>query len=208
MARFQGKRVSGKWFVVLTAAWKDGVRFRLNSGQRTLAEQTKLFNQNMHLVAGRWVPRPGRPLTAFPSPNAPHIRVGRSNHALDVDSFAEGGGEEKLETWLEREGVNWMNNVPGETWHGELSAADLTKLYKRFRDLIKLRGPEWRWVREYDRLKKAGRGKDRREVLQRVMTDRRKMIWRSAEGRIKNVRKGWTVDSRLLRYNLLKERTQ
>jgi lysozyme len=95
-----------------------------------MAEQTALFKRNMQFVGGRWIPRPGRPLTAFPSPTAPHIRVGRHAHALDVNSLD--GGETRLERWIERQGVNWRNTVPGESWHGELSGSDLKKLARKF----------------------------------------------------------------------------
>lgn len=111
MATFQGKRVSGVWKTILDEAWQDGVRFQLNSGQRTMAEQRALYDQNMS--GGR--PRPGRPLTAVPNANAPHIRQGRQNHALDVDSA--GDGENELQAWLRRNGVTAVNNVPSEAWH-------------------------------------------------------------------------------------------
>jgi hypothetical protein len=112
---FQGKRVSTSWDIVLTDAAKR-VRFRLNSGRRTPAEQARLFAQNMHRVGGRWVPKPGHALTAFPTPGAPHYRYGRQNHSIDVDSFY-GDGENALERELERMGLVIVNDVPGESWH-------------------------------------------------------------------------------------------
>lgn len=111
MAAFQGKRVSPAWKTVLDQAVRDGISFQLNSGQRTMAEQQALYNQNMS--GGR--PRPGRPLTAVPDPGAPHIKAGHQNHALDVDSV--GNGENELQAWLRRHGVEAVNNVPGEPWH-------------------------------------------------------------------------------------------
>lgn len=112
MASFQGKRVSTAWKTVLDQAVRDGISFQLNSGQRTMAEQQALYDQNMS--GGQ--PRPGRPLTAVPNGNAPHIRVGRQNHALDVDMYAK-GGEQKLQNWLVKQGLGAVNNVPGEGWH-------------------------------------------------------------------------------------------
>lgn len=109
----QGKRVSAAWKVVLDEAADDGVRFQLNSGQRTMAEQTALFEQNMYPDGSG--PRPGRPLTARPNANAPHIKAGRQNHALDVDSV--GNGENELQAWLRRQGIDAVNNVPNEDWH-------------------------------------------------------------------------------------------
>ena len=116
---------------MLTAARKDGVQFTVTSGHRTLREQAALFRRNMQRVGTRWARRPGRPLTAFPSPTAPHIRVGRSAHALDVDALD--GGEARLQRWLQRQGARPTNPVPGEAWHLEVPPADLKKLWRRFR---------------------------------------------------------------------------
>lgn len=121
-------RVSRKWRTVLRRADKENVRFHVTSGHRTMAEQWVLFLRNMHKVNGRWVPKPGRPLTAYPSPTAPHIREGKAAHALDVNSLD--GGEQRLENWVDNQGVSWENTVSGEAWHGELSEAELDKLYK------------------------------------------------------------------------------
>jgi hypothetical protein len=124
---FDGARVSKRWHVVLTAARADGVDFHVNSGHRTMREQAALFAQNM-IAPG--IRKPGRPMTAVPSPFAPHIRVGRAAHALDVNSL--GGGEAELERWIERQGADWRNTVAGEPWHGEVSGADLKRLAKKF----------------------------------------------------------------------------
>jgi GH24 family phage-related lysozyme (muramidase) len=129
MPQFDGKRVSRPWKRILTEARAHGVRFLLTSGRRTMAEQTRLFHQNMQLVGGRWVRRPGRPLTAFPSPTAPHIRVGRIDHALDVNALD--GGENRLQAWLSNHGVLSTNPVSGEPWHLEAPAGDLRRLADR-----------------------------------------------------------------------------
>lgn len=128
-----GKKVSKVWHRILTEADRQRVGFTVTSGHRTEDEQRALFNQNMHRVNGRWVPKPGRPLTAWPSPTAPHIRTGRPDHALDVNS--RDGGEARLERWIESQGahIEWMNTVPGEPWHGEVSREDLMRLYRKFR---------------------------------------------------------------------------
>jgi lysozyme len=128
---FDGKRVSRRWFRVLTEARRDGVQFLLTSGRRTMAEQTALFRQNMQLVGGRWVRRPGRPLTAFPNPTAPHIRVGRQDHAVDINALD--GGEQRLQNWLTRNGVLSSNPVAGEAWHLEADGSDLRRLARRLR---------------------------------------------------------------------------
>ena len=124
-------RVSKRWLVVLRAADRAGVGFTVNSGHRTMREQWRLFRQNMRWNGWKWVPKPGRPLTAYPSPTAPHIRVGRANHALDVNTLD--GGETRLERWLDRPGIDAENTVRGEAWHLELSGRELWKLWRRYR---------------------------------------------------------------------------
>jgi predicted chitinase len=61
---------------------------------------------------------------------------------------------------------------------------------------------ELRWMREYDRLKAAGRDPDRRRVLRRVMTEQRKRVWRAAQGP-----GGWDHANRRARYRSLLART-
>lgn len=147
MARFDGKRVSRAWRRVLTEARRQGVQFQLNSGRRTLAEQRRLYNQNMQ---GPGRPKPGRPMTAYPDPNAPHIRVGRPDHALDVN--AVDGGETRLQRWLEKHGARPTNPVPGEAWHMELPAGDLLRLARKFRRAARRRRRTLRKTRHPYRL--------------------------------------------------------
>jgi len=200
MASFQGKRVSGKWAVVLRWAEKQGVRFSLTSGQRTMADQWRLYR----------VFQSGGNLAAFPSPLAPHIRKGFSNHALDVNSLD--GGETRLERWVESKGVDWKNTVPGESWHGEISRAGLNKLYKMAKkamaDPLKgYRADEKRWIREYDDLnrlkKRTAKQSTRRNALRRAMAKRRKGIWRAAERR----KGAWDKYRRRDRYRSLRARS-
>jgi hypothetical protein len=124
-------RVSKRWHVVLAAARKDGVVFTLNSGHRTLREQLALFRRNMQRVGLHWAPRPGHPLTAFPTPLAPHIRTGRPDHALDVQQ----PGVDSLVHWLRVGGrkAHVRFTVPGEGWHIEINADDLTRLWRTYR---------------------------------------------------------------------------
>lgn len=126
MATYKGKRVSRRWRRVLTAADKAGVNFLLTSGRRTMGEQWALFRLNMVRVG---VPKQGHPLTAFPNPLAPHIAVGRQAHAIDVNSLD--GGETRLESWLEKQGADVTNPVPGESWHMVVSGRDLARLARR-----------------------------------------------------------------------------
>lgn len=108
MATFQGKRVSRDWHTVLTQAVRDGVRFSLTSGKRTLREQWALYRKYLNGTGN---------LAAYPSPFAPHIRTGRQDHALDVNSLD--GGETRLQNYLEHRGLDMCNPVSGESWHME-----------------------------------------------------------------------------------------
>jgi hypothetical protein len=127
--RFDGQRVSRRWAVVLKRARKDGIKFKINSGHRTIPEQLALFRQNMQRAGLRWVQRPGRPLTAWPTPLAPHIRTGNPAHALDVQT----PGAAELAAWLRRRGIHVAFPVPGEAWHMEVTRRGLTKLWRRYR---------------------------------------------------------------------------
>jgi hypothetical protein len=128
--RFQGKKVSTSWDTVLTHAQRMGVQFTLNSGRRTMAEQWFLWRNR------------GKPgyanVVAFPQPNAPHIRVGRQAHAIDVDTHA--GGETHLQKFLEKEGLHPRNTVAGEPWHLEVGEAELKAYAKRIRSRQKAVG--------------------------------------------------------------------
>ena len=169
--QYQGKRVSKYWRVVLLAAQDAGVKFQLNSGQRTLAEQQNLVNR-----LGVWSPS-NRKGAARPNRNAPHIRQGQQHHALDVDTFAQSNGNARLAAWLRSEGIKVMYTVPGEPWHMEVTAAGLRKLYRRYRKSHRFPNPERRWMREYDRLLRQRKNKDRRRVLRREMKKARKKYW-------------------------------
>lgn len=126
---YYGHLVSQEWDIVLRAADRAKVKFHLNSGHRTMAEQRKLFNQNMRMVHGQWVPRPGRPLTAIPSPTAPHIRIGRIDHALDIDA----PGVDKFIKFCAKHGLKLRKTVPGEAWHVEADANQLAVVARKLR---------------------------------------------------------------------------
>ncbi len=193
MPTFQGRRVSDQWAVVLTAAQRAGVSFRLNSGQRTFSEQAALYRLYQ---SGR-----GN-LAAVPSHNAPHIRTGRQDHALDVDMYA-GDGVQGLARWLRRQGASVAWTVPGEGWHIETPRRDLARLARKVDDPFAGYPPsEARWLREYDRLLRAKRDPGRRRVLRRVMTAQRKRVWRAAQGA-----GGWDAHRRSDRYRSLQART-
>lgn len=168
MATFQNKRVSQEWFVILRAAEDAGIVFRLNSGQRTMAEQWVLYND--------WF-RYRKVLAAYPNASAPHIRT--PNHALDVDSW--NNGESRLQNWLRSEGVAASNTVAGEAWHLELTNAGQKLLYERYRDTHGFPNPARRWIREYDRIQrkrvKTTADKKRLASLKNAMKAERKKFW-------------------------------
>lgn len=124
--RFDGNRVSNEHYYVLRAAREVGdVEFRLNDGNRTLGEQRYLYTHQP-------------PLAAFPSPWAPHIRVGRSDHALDIDQWV-GDGVRAFVAWCKRVlGLAWAWTVPGEGWHIEVvgGAAALKRAAKKAKAML------------------------------------------------------------------------
>jgi len=119
--RFDGKAVSTDWDSVLTHARRMGVEFHLNSGRRTMREQLFLWRNRGRAGFANVV--------AFPQPNAPHIRVGRQAHALDVQT----PGETQLQRFLQREGLHPTNPVRGEPWHLEVPEGELRRYAKKVR---------------------------------------------------------------------------
>jgi hypothetical protein len=190
-------RVSAQWHVVLSAARKAGVSFLVTDGHRTMAQQQVLWERFLN----------GGPRAARPSPIAPHIRVGRPDHAIDVNAFD--GGAARLARWLRRNRAGATFPVPGENWHIEVPRSDLERLSKRFADpLAGYPAKERHWIRSYDalmRLKREGKdpadGRERRARLRQLMTNRRKAIWRAAQD------SGWHRLRRRDRYRSLLART-
>jgi hypothetical protein len=190
-------RVSAQWFTVLSAAKADGVAFLVTDGHRTMAEQQDRYDTYLH----------GGPLAARPNPNAPHIRSGRPDHAIDVNALDQGAA--RLAAWLRQKGANASFPIPGEKWHIEVPRDDLERLAKRFGDpLAGFPAKERHWIRTYDALvrrKRSGHdaadGPERRARLRALMTARRKAIWRAAQ------RSGWSRFHRRARYRSLLART-
>jgi hypothetical protein len=167
MVRYiQSKLVSEQWYVVLQAASDAGIAFQLNSGRRTMRQQQKLVDEK-----GVWTP--SNPTgAALPTPNAPHIRVGREDHALDVSTLD--GGNSRLTAWLRSEGVRVNHPIQAEPWHLEVPGKDLERLYLRYRRTAGFPNPERRWMREYDRLLRLRKDRPRRTSLRRAMKGARK----------------------------------
>ena len=107
---FDGYEVSLEWAAALQAARNDGVAFTLTDGHRTMAMQMARWNKwhGIHPVA-------------WPTPTAPHIRIGSPRHAIDVDETD--GGATRLVDWLNRHGAKVSRPVGGEPWH--IDPADL-----------------------------------------------------------------------------------
>lgn len=124
--KFDGELVSVAWHRVLTRARQKGVRFSVTDGHRTFAEQQALFDQNMVRPG---VPKPGRPLTAVPSRNAPHIRTGRPDHAIDFGPDPR--AVQRLLHYLNSRALRGRLTVPGEWWHVEVQANRLVDLARR-----------------------------------------------------------------------------
>lgn len=134
----------------------------------------------------------------------PAAHPGTSNHgwAIAVDIPAA-----DAQAWLMRNCARfgWSHDEGarvGERWHFRYVGASKALLRKLTADpLAGYTASEKRWIREYDRLKRTGSDPARRRVLQRVMTEQRKRIWRAAQDA-----RGWT-STRERRYASLKHRT-
>jgi hypothetical protein len=114
-----GELVSAPWKTALIHMERE-LPNNVNEGKRTMERQRFFWNcgpsgccccNNCNLAA-------------FPSPFAPHIRVGRIDHAID---FSDGAGAER---WLDRHDIRAWRSVPGEDWHVEVNASDLKRFHK------------------------------------------------------------------------------
>lgn len=195
---FGSKSVSEPWAVILNAAMREGViaEADLDSGHRTMREQQERVDEQ-----GVWSPVNPHG-AALPSPSAPHIRLGRIDHAIDVNSLNGAAGH--LAGWLRARGAKARFTVPGEPWHVEVPATDLRRLAADLADRLEgYTAAERRWIREFDRLRREHRGAARRRVLRRYMTRQRKRIWHAAQGA-----GGWNAHNRAARYRSLLARTK
>lgn len=112
-----GEQVSEQWWVILNhLRTVMGVAFNVNEGHRTWARQEELVREK-----GLWSPS-NMHGAAAPSANAPHIRTGRIDHAIDFNN------SQGVINALGRLGVSARRTVPGEEWHLEVTAVDLIKL--------------------------------------------------------------------------------
>ncbi len=121
--KFDGKACSVEWAAFLGSARRDGVQFSCNSLRRNMGEQGVLYAQNMYPDGTR---RPNRPLTAKPSTTAPHIRVGRWDHAGDLE------GTDALIAYAASKGVRLVRTVRGESWHLEFQGVSSAQILAKF----------------------------------------------------------------------------
>ena len=117
-----GELVSVQW---KTACVELGLS-HVNEGKRTLRRQTFFWNCG----PSRCCCCNNCNLAAFPSPFAPHIRVGRIDHALDT---ADGAGDERK---LNAAGISASRPAGAgtdrwEPWHVEASASDLRRFHRK-----------------------------------------------------------------------------
>ena len=113
-----GEMVSKELHAVLTDMRRDVV-FTVLEGKRTMARQ-RYFRMCYETQSCN-----GGNLAAKPSPWAPHIRVGRIDHAID---FSNDGA---VFRWLANNGLNPVRTVRGESWHIEVTSANLRAYVKK-----------------------------------------------------------------------------
>lgn len=189
--------VSADWHTILT----DLIRRRVigpedvNDGHRTIALQAQRVREQ-----GVYHPVSNPHGAARPSSSAPHIRIGRGDHALDVNPAVI---DDLIRACRSLYGLRVGRTVSTEPWHVE--ALDGPAALRHAAIRAKWSGftaAERRWITEYDRLKARGLDRQRRRVLRRVMTKQRKRIWRAAQGS-----GGWSKANRAARYRSLRART-
>lgn len=193
---FRGIPVSRAQRVILEAAERDGVHFTLNDARRTLAIQLERLRKH-----GPW--SPSNPHGAAPArQSSPHLKYGNAHHADDVRW--DDGGAKRLASYYIRQGVTVRFNVPSELWHMDpIDESQVLATARKLEDPHRgFPADERRWMDEYDHLKAHNLDLGRRRVLVRVMTERRKSIWRAAQ------QSGWDKLSRRKRYAALLARTK
>lgn len=156
------------------------------------ASSSRLYSQQVYF----WNNQP--PAAAYP---------GTSNHgwgiAVDVVS-------RRAAAWIMAHGAKygWSHDEGarvGEWWH--YRCIRVVAPPKKKDPLSGYTNAEKRWIREYDRLRKANDDLPRRRVLRRVMKEQRERIWRAAQPKAKGGDgRDWTR-LRRRRYESLKART-
>lgn len=115
------ERVSLPWWVVLKDMDAQHVDIHVNEGHRTLERQAELVREK-----GLWS-LSNQTGAAAPSANAPHIRTGRIDHALDL-----GSDTRTAIRALYARGIHAQAPIVREPWHIEANPDDLRRYYNRF----------------------------------------------------------------------------
>lgn len=119
-----GKPMSRQWHrLLLDVHAKHHVRAEVDSAHRTMSEQLALVRQK-----GVWSSSNPHG-AAFPTLWAPHIRVGRADHAIDFNDNS--GNRADVQHAAAQLGVTLTQTVPGEPWHLEANRRQLRRYAKR-----------------------------------------------------------------------------
>ena len=125
---WDGEEFSTAWYWVIRAAVRDGIIkiTDVNDAHRSMQLQAQRVREH-----GLW--SPSNPTGAAPpTPSAPHIRIGREDHALDIQTSAVG----RIMWWLAHNGVRTHRPVLDasgqEPWHVEaVDEAALSRFGRR-----------------------------------------------------------------------------
>ncbi len=187
--------VSADWHVILSDLVRNGVPVLLGDGHRSMGLQRARVRQ-----FGLYHPVRNPRGAAAPSATAPHVRLGRPDHALDLDT---GVVDRIIRECQARYGLRLKRTVRKEPWHVE--AIDGPAALREAAHRARWAGytlTEQRMIREYDDLKRRKTNIKRRRELRDAMTEQRKRIWRAAQGP-----GGWNRANRRARYESLRART-
>lgn len=109
------------WYVLLVKMFEKGDIGNVNEAKRTRARQEELVRQK-----GVW--SPSNPFGAARySPQAPHIREGRVDHAIDVNTSGA------FITRAAKLGIRLYRAVSTEEWHLEVHPGDVGKFIAFYR---------------------------------------------------------------------------
>lgn len=176
MPNFKGHRVSRDWHDVLTYVENElKTPVPLNSGQRTIPEQQRLYDCWVRRCQG-----PRTPVAAKPSCGAPHIDCGQQSHALDIacddaDRRSRSGQHWRVVRELQAIGLDVHHTVSSECWHIEVPEAQLKLTADRIR---RIRGERERYGRVRTAILKRSRNKLASPGQRRLLGSIRKRVAR------------------------------
>jgi hypothetical protein len=177
---YKGELVSRPWAVVLRDMAADGVNFDINEARRSLERQQFFWDcgpngccccNNCNLAAR-------------PSIFAPHIRVGRPDHATDFDTLSHNIND--VLNWLARKGLKPSRPAGAgtdrwEAWHVEISMIALIRYYRKHKGdkFDKLPRHVERAVRAFIASKKTVR--DRVEARDKIDSHKEPKKWEARD---------------------------